>query len=352
MPEPQTCPGCLGRFSSQTAHLSQTSNPLCRRIAKARRSIRLHPVCISKKRPSRPSSKSPSPTSDPTSPSLSIPISTIPTPVASPHLASPSPAVTDDSDTESSDSENDLLASEAILGWEPPAPTCDPDIESDPPSDMELDDPPSPTLPNDIRQRTWVTPKVVQFPGPHAGEPVGSALPSHNAYATSLGDSSPSNPYSPFASKIDWEVAQWAKLRGPSSTSFADLLKVDGVRPPGKIHLYRIDKPCQLHEALGLSYKTPGQLNRLIDSLPSKGKFKQDEVVIAGEAFDVFYRDILECIRELFGKPELASTMKFAPERHYADDDETLRIYSNLHTGRWWWSTQVRYPKQSTRTTY
>jgi hypothetical protein len=86
---------------------------------------------------------------------------------------------------------------------------------------------------------------------------------------------------------------------------------------------------------------TPCQLNRLIDTLPSKGKFKQAEVVIGNEAFDVFYRDIIGCIRELFGKPELASTMKFAPERHYTDEDETLRVYSDLHTGRWWWKTQV-----------
>ena len=97
----------------------------------------------------------------------------------------------------------------------------------------------------------------------------------------------------------------------------------------------------QLCEALGLSYKTPGQLNQLIDGLPGQGKFKRTEVVIAGEAFDVFHRDILECIRELFGKPELADVMKFAPERHYADEDETIRIYSDLHTGRWWWGTQV-----------
>ena len=108
----------------------------------------------------------------------------------------------------------------------------------------------------------------------------------------------------------------------------------------------------QLCEALSLSYKTPGQLNRVIDSLPGQGKFKRDEVVIAGEAFDIFHRDILECIQELFGKPELAAVMKFAPERHYADKDETVRIYSDLHTGRWWWGTQVRCSGRKTHTSH
>ena len=45
---------------------------------------------------------------------------------------------------------------------------------------------------------------------------------------------------------------------------------------------------------------------------------------MAGEAFDVYYGDILACIKDLFGKPEFASSMKFTPERHYADEDQTL----------------------------
>jgi hypothetical protein len=87
----------------------------------------------------------------------------------------------------------------------------------------------------------------------------------------------------------------------------------------------------------------------LIDSLPGQGKFKREEVVIAGEAFDVYYRDVLACIKDLFGKPEFASCMKFAPERHYADEDQTIRIYSDLHTRRWWWATQVRFSLTQSR---
>lgn len=38
------------------------------------------------------------------------------------------------------------------------------------------------------------------------------------------------NPWAPFKSKMDWEVALWAKLRGAGSTAFTDLLSVGGVR--------------------------------------------------------------------------------------------------------------------------
>jgi len=39
-----------------------------------------------------------------------------------------------------------------------------------------------------------------------------------------------SNPYAPFASKRDWEIARWAKLRGPGSTAFSELINIKGVR--------------------------------------------------------------------------------------------------------------------------
>ena len=37
------------------------------------------------------------------------------------------------------------------------------------------------------------------------------------------------NPYAPFLSKTEWEIARWAKLRGPGSTAFSELMGIDGV---------------------------------------------------------------------------------------------------------------------------
>ncbi len=62
---------------------------------------------------------------------------------------------------------------------------------------------------------------------------------------------------------------------------------------------------------------------------------------MAGEAFDIYFRDVVECIRALFGDPEYAPYLVFVPERHYADEDRTVRLYHDMHTGKWWWSTQV-----------
>jgi hypothetical protein len=37
------------------------------------------------------------------------------------------------------------------------------------------------------------------------------------------------NPYHPFSTKLDWEVACWAKKRGQGSNALTDLLNIEGV---------------------------------------------------------------------------------------------------------------------------
>ncbi|KAI1789302.1 hypothetical protein LXA43DRAFT_974334 [Ganoderma leucocontextum] len=107
------------------------------------------------------------------------------------------------------------------------------------------------------------------------------------------------NPYAPFASHRDWEVARWAKMRGSGSTAFLDLLAIEG----------------------------------------------REEIVVAGEAFEVFFRNILECIRALYGDPEFAPLLLLIPEKHYADSTKTERVYFDMHTGKWWWATQEELEK-------
>ncbi|KIJ05946.1 hypothetical protein PAXINDRAFT_103573 [Paxillus involutus ATCC 200175] len=51
-------------------------------------------------------------------------------------------------------------------------------------------------------------------------------------------------------------------------------------------------------------------------------------------------RDILECVAALYGDPNFAEDLIILPERHYADEDQTQRLYHDLHTGKWWWQTQ------------
>jgi hypothetical protein len=76
--------------------------------------------------------------------------------------------------------------------------------------------------------------------------------------------------------------------------------------------------------------------------MPGRPKFKREEVQIGGESHDFYFQDIIPCIRALFGDPSFAQRLIFAPERHYQDADHTTQVFSEMHTGKWWWSVQVR----------
>ncbi|KAJ7865865.1 hypothetical protein B0H14DRAFT_3084269 [Mycena olivaceomarginata] len=159
-------------------------------------------------------------------------------------------------------------------------------------------------------------PHITKFGG-QAGAPLPQhQVPTFGQYEAHL-SAVDTNEWSPFKSRMDWAIARWAKLRGSTSTAFSDLLAIDG-----------------LPEALGLSYRTSGELNEILDkNLPTgRPAFQREEVVVAGEAFDVYFRDIIECVRGLYSDPEFANTL--------SDTDKTVRLYHDLHTGKWWWATQ------------
>ncbi|KAJ3928901.1 MAG: hypothetical protein NXY57DRAFT_1050289 [Lentinula lateritia] len=172
----------------------------------------------------------------------------------------------------------------------------------------------------------------IQKFGGRAGAPLprsqlhhsGTSYDGFQRYQSSIVDSH-SNTWAPFASRTDWEVAHWAKMRGSGSTAFSDLLAIDGVI-----------------EALGLSYHNSNDLNNIIDNkIPSRRpSFTREEVIIAGQSLDLYKPDIIECIQSLYGNPDHSQYLCFSPERHYADPDNTVRLYHDFNTGKWWWNTQ------------
>ncbi|KAI0682380.1 hypothetical protein C8T65DRAFT_596952 [Cerioporus squamosus] len=198
-----------------------------------------------------------------------------------------------------------------------------------PDEDMHNHPPPGPggVQPEDHEHLRAPPVYVRKFKG-RAGEALSEPAIKLSAYADYARQvpGSIDNPYAPFTSQLDWELAQWAKLRGPSSTAFSDLLKIPSIV-----------------EVLGLSYKNTNELNTIIDdSLPlRRPAFRRHDASVMGEKFDVFARDILECIAALISDAEHVRYLVFAPERHYADADNTIRLYHDLHTGKWWWDTQV-----------
>jgi hypothetical protein len=71
-------------------------------------------------------------------------------------------------------------------------------------------------------------PHVVKFSKGKAGAVYSQdGVDLNTEYTNTIGVSD--NPYRPFSSKIEWEIARWAKTRGPSSTAFTELMNIEGV---------------------------------------------------------------------------------------------------------------------------
>ncbi|KAG1863043.1 hypothetical protein F4604DRAFT_1882211 [Suillus subluteus] len=50
--------------------------------------------------------------------------------------------------------------------------------------------------------------------------------------------------------------------------------------------------------------------------------------------------NIIECIKALYSDPEFLQHLNYAPKHHYVYADKTIRMYHDIHTGKWWWSMQ------------
>ncbi|KIY46436.1 hypothetical protein FISHEDRAFT_60355 [Fistulina hepatica ATCC 64428] len=86
---------------------------------------------------------------------------------------------------------------------------------------------------------------IDRYPSSLAGKPVDRDLTSDELYAHKLG--ARKQRWAPFSSRRDWEVTRWAKLH-VGATAWNEFLAIHGV-------------PL----ALGLSYKTVGEMNAIID---------------------------------------------------------------------------------------
>lgn len=150
----------------------------------------------------------------------------------------------DDSDSEidtDAQDETDLYHAECENAWEEPVEMVDlglpltPDVETVtlPLDSNRLQLPaaligssPISNLPSVQASR----PHIVYYPNRHSGAPVpgrdagNSDREEYNHKLNGRG-----NLWAPFKSELDWRLARWAKMRGPGSTAFTELLDIPGV---------------------------------------------------------------------------------------------------------------------------
>ena len=221
------------------------------------------------------------------------------------------------------------------------------------PTDVNMERPPTPDddvlwnrreAEEDLERR----PSVTTYPGGMAGAVQSKeSLGENQKYGLRITERSQENIFAPFASQLDWEVARWAKIRGPGSNSFTELMAIDGVSRYLVVMMQEVTvlllTEMKVHKRLGVSFKNSRELNELIDKhLPGRPPFRRKEMLVGDEVCELYFRDIIQCICVLFGDQDFAPYLIMAPERHYTDDDKEERMYHDMHTGGWWWFTQVR----------
>ncbi|KAG2130810.1 uncharacterized protein EDB93DRAFT_1255700 [Suillus bovinus] len=174
---------------------------------------------------------------------------------------------------------------------------------------------------------------IESYPNHRAGQPITQAkIQNVNAtYASSINNLNAENPYAPFSSQMDWEVAQWAKLHGLSSTAFSDLLSIDGLG---------------LNTLVCLTKMQGGLIVSSTHNFLVIRGFAMNRLLLWAKCSIFSTADILECIKDLYGNPDFADFLVFAPEHHYTDADKTVWYFGDMHTDKWWWSTQKKLDKQ------
>lgn len=152
------------------------------------------------------------------------------------------PVSSEDSHSSSDDDDDDDDDDLDAPSWErPPCDIPTPTLLSSTYPATPANSTPGPPLPTSerraqaeasVRRKTF----IVRYPSETAGAPISDSAPVSNAHASyrnalECDDNTPeANVYYPFASRLDWQVARWAKLRGPGSTAFDDLLGIEEVR--------------------------------------------------------------------------------------------------------------------------
>ena len=131
-------------------------------------------------------------------------------------------------------------------------------------------------------------------------------------------------------------------MHGQTSTAVTELLVI-----PGVCVYYSQNLMCLIHEtkvvdALRLLFHTIKDLNKKIDNgLPTCPLFKCEELSFGEEHLEFYYRDIMECIQAIYGDPQFAHNLVFAPEQHFTSEECMCCIYNEMNTDDWWWKVQV-----------
>lgn len=114
-----------------------------------------------------------------------------------------------------------------------------------------------------------------------------------------------------------------------------------------------ITQLCKVRNRIQASFPNKDELYKIVDALPQGAVWKSQLLKVTGdvkgldgaeivEELELWYRDPVECIRELIGNPLFRDSMSYAPEQLFEDPGGRRRVWNQMSSGDWWWKVQVR----------
>lgn len=79
------------------------------------------------------------------------------------------------------------------------------------------------------------------------------------------------------------------------------------------------------------------------------GDLKDSKGLPCTEEAEMWFRDPVDCVRELLANPSFCHETTYGPERTYrvSDKKEKVREYGEMSSADWWWEKQVRNTRYS-----
>ena len=164
-------------------------------------------------------------------------------------------------------------------------------------------------------------------------------------------------PWSPFESEDEWELARWLMSTGVSQKKMDTLLKLKMVirclpcsQNKWLTHMFKIQESGP--DQNGPSFHNSHALLQRIDVLPKRPEWICVTFHITGDELDkngerctedveLWHQDPVECIKELISNSAFQDKLVYSPLRIYEDEQMTNRIYNEMWTCNWWWDIQV-----------
>lgn len=118
-------------------------------------------------------------------------------------------------------------------------------------------------------------------------------------------------------------------------------------------------KLSQIRNRVDPSFHNKDAFFSAIDALPGGVDWQCQDICLTGdvpnqdgelpsENLELWFRDPLECIRELISNPTFKDDLHYAPERRFVDPEEGIQVTDEMWTGQWWWDIQHKLPSGAT----